>query len=1023
QRFQRSGDLRDITEAIAAWQLVVEMTPKRHARLPNRLSNLGNLFLSRFKRSGDLTDINEAIAAQQRALELTPDGHADLPTTLSNLGGSFLARYRRSGHLPHLTEAVAAQQRAVELAPDGHADLPAMLSNLGNSLLARFGRSGDLPDITEAVTVQQRAVELAPDGHADLPAMLSNLGNSLLARFGRSGDLPDITEAITVQQRAVELTPEGHVHLPGRLTDLGNSFRGRFEHSRYLPDITEAIAAQQKAVGLTPEGHASLPALLDSLGFSFMRRFERSGDLPDINEAIAAQQRAVELTSEGHADQVPGLLTNLGNSLMRRFQRSGDLPDITEAISCLQRAVELAPDGHADLPTMLSNLGNSFFARFGRTGDLPDITEAITVQQRAVELTPDGHADLPALLNNIGCSFSKRSERSSDLADIAEAIAAHRRAAELTPERHADLPGRLTNLGISFSKRFKRSGDLPDITEAITVLQRAVELTPDGHADLPGMLSGLGTSFLARFERSGDLADITEAIAMQQRATAATCHYGPPRSRLAAARRWASQLHQYYPNSPDVLIAFDCAIGLVTLVAGLEQTIRSRHLQLQDVSNLALQAAAAACALNRPDKALEWLEQGRCLVWGQLNSLRTPMDDLSQHEPDLARRIMTSSLEDQARSHVYLAREWDTLLEKARAIPGFESFLKPSPCASLLQHLPESGPVVVVNVYDDRCDAIALLAGLDEPFHIPLPNLSFSKVDKYRRALQSTLKENGLRKLDSSSSNVLPPRIFWCPTGPLSFLPIHAAGIYGEGKCETLLDYAVSSYTPTITALTDRVKNPLQLDKNRHGLFLTSQPNAPGASSISGTTREVESIFERASTNVPKGRMVQGSALTVDDCLKNMETFSSIHLACHGSQNAAEPLQCRFLFHNGSLPLAKILQANLKHADLAFLSACQTSTGDELLSDEAVHLAAGMLAAGYRRVVGTMWSIADEPAKEIAEDFYDYLWTHREDGGEGESDMGRSAYALHNAIQKIRLRLDNSERSLLTWIPYVLFGY
>ena len=46
-------------------------------------------------------------------------------------------------------------------------------------------------------------------------------------------------------------------------------------------------------------------------------------------------------------------------------------------------------------------------------------------------------------------------------------------------------------------------------------------------------------------------------------------------------------------------------------------------------------------------------------------------------------------------------------------------------------------------------------------------------------------------------------------------------------------------------------------------------------------------------------------------------------------------------------------------ADLALLSACQTSAGDEKLSEEVIHLAAGMLAAGYRGAVATMWSIRD----------------------------------------------------------------
>ena len=51
------------------------------------------------------------------------------------------------------------------------------------------------------------------------------------------------------------------------------------------------------------------------------------------------------------------------------------------------------------------------------------------------------------------------------------------------------------------------------------------------------------------------------------------------------------------------------------------------------------------------------------------------------------------------------------------------------------------------------------------------------------------------------------------------------------------------------------------------------------------------------------------------------------------------------------------------------LSACQKSTGDGRLSEEAVHLAAGMLAASYRGVIATMWSVRDRYASELAKVF------------------------------------------------------
>lgn len=237
------------------------------------------------------------------------------------------------------------------------------------------------------------------------------------------------------------------------------------------------------------------------------------------------------------------------------------------------------------------------------------------------------------------------------------------------------------------------------------------------------------------------------------------------------------------------------------------------------------------------------------------------------------------------------------------------------------------------------------------------------------------------------------------------------------------MDYAVSSYTPTVSALTERVTNKNSIPEDASGLLLISQPEAPKADPIPGTTKEVSLLYDGAVRNGVNSIKLDGAAVSADSCPGFMEKFSSIHLACHASQNASNPLQSRFLFHDGHLTLNTIMQKNLKNADLAFLSACETSRGEEMLADEAVHLAAGMLAAGYRRVVATMWEISDRHAPTVANDFYEYLWAHRGEDSGTKFDGTLSAYALHHAIRKLRDNLDNTELSPLTWIPYVHFGY
>jgi CHAT domain-containing protein len=152
-----------------------------------------------------------------------------------------------------------------------------------------------------------------------------------------------------------------------------------------------------------------------------------------------------------------------------------------------------------------------------------------------------------------------------------------------------------------------------------------------------------------------------------------------------------------------------------------------------------------------------------------------------------------------------------------------------------------------------------------------------------------------------------------------------------------------------------------------------------------------------------------------------MENHSWIHLACHGTQHPDEPLKSGFALADGRLELSTIIKYNLKHAEFAFLSACQTSTGDTTLSEESVHLAAAMLVTGYRGVVGTMWSIHDGHAPQVAEDFYSELLARSgEVEGRKRLDHEQAAFALHHAVQKLRKRVGDS--NYLLWAPYVHFG-
>jgi len=176
-------------------------------------------------------------------------------------------------------------------------------------------------------------------------------------------------------------------------------------------------------------------------------------------------------------------------------------------------------------------------------------------------------------------------------------------------------------------------------------------------------------------------------------------------------------------------------------------------------------------------------------------------------------------------------------------------------------------------------------------------------------------------------------------------------------------------------------------------------------------------IWKAIGSNPSKSLRLEAEAATVSRVKQEMALRSSIHLACHASQDVRRPLNSGFYLHDGRLELADIMKLKIARSELAFLSACQTSTGDEKLSEEAVHLAAGMLAVGYRGVVATMWSIKDKYGPVVAESFYQYLMDRGSTPGRLELDTANPARSLHHAIQCIREQVGDKEQGLLTWVP------
>jgi CHAT domain-containing protein len=188
-------------------------------------------------------------------------------------------------------------------------------------------------------------------------------------------------------------------------------------------------------------------------------------------------------------------------------------------------------------------------------------------------------------------------------------------------------------------------------------------------------------------------------------------------------------------------------------------------------------------------------------------------------------------------------------------------------------------------------------------------------------------------------------------------------------------------------------------------------PDIPGAA-LPGVTKEAIAI----STLIPGAHLLPNP--TRESVLEALsEAHRIAHFACHGRADRTNPARSQLILADHAvtpLTVADISALNLD-AQLAYLSACDTSVTAQRLVDECLHITGAFQLAGYRHVIGTLWSIDDSTAPELAADFY----AHLTDDGTTVPRTDRSALALHHATKRLRACHPDA---LAVWAAYTHTG-
>lgn len=762
-----------------------------------------------------------------------------------------------------------------------------------------------------------------------------------------------------------------------------------------MEDLDSSIVNMQSAVNLTEDTNPDKPSYLSNLGISLSRRFLRLGHLTDLENAIINLQKAVRLISDENLHK-SAHLCNLAISLRHRYQRLEDAADLHESISNFQKAVALTDDNHSDKIQYIAMLGISLKLRFDSLGDLGDLDSSIAHLNRAVQLIDDSQVEKNGYYRALGDCQMSLSQRRGNPSDLEEAIMNFRRAVQNTDDGDPEKPQCLFYLSGGLRERYVRLAQKSDLEEAISIIQRASQLTDDNHPTKARYLINLGELKRIRLFLSKDRLDYVASLSGYQAAAKSQTAY--PGIALKAARRWASLSYQLGDLS-SALEAYRTALEILPKIAWLGLDLSSRQIRLTQEKSEDLSCLAASCAiqLGRLEEAVELLDLGRSIFWQQASSLRSDLELLRNKEPGIAQELegvgrrleagnfsddLTVSLAmkdsvgvdqrskaDIGRDRRLLVEVWEGLLEKVRGIPEFEYFLKPIPFLRLRQAA-STGRVIVINASRHGVDAL-IFDAIHAIRHVPLPDTDLEALNELsanvqlRRPVNPTPDVrrryiNGYLKpaLRAVWNDIVSPifkqinislegcaaepqqRVWWYPTGPLTFLPIHAAG-----PAKSPIDVStlvISSYATTLGSLFQAQEKKGQRRLGHQRLLAISQTDTPGQTQLPQSAKEVQKLIEvvrSAGWSAEDIVRLDSTDATVDLVSAALDTCSWAHFACHGVQDPSFGMKSAFALHDGALELGQIAAKRLSTGQFAFLSVCHAASGMRDLPGEAMHLA------------------------------------------------------------------------------------
>ncbi|KAI3324109.1 hypothetical protein HD806DRAFT_494139 [Xylariaceae sp. AK1471] len=775
-------------------------------------------------------------------------------------------------------------------------------------------------------------------------------------------------------------------------------------------------------------------ARLQYLSKQYEERYDQNHSVADLDKAIRLLRLAVDITPKERDTDLRDYLHELGNLFAYKYFETTALSDIDEAVRLLQEAVELtANENGEERGRVLHDLAKRLGQRYDRTNSLSDLNEVLQAAREASALTSEENkVQLAACLNTLGLALRARYSKLGDEADLEEGKKVLWKAIDQSEEDYTVQANTYNTLACLFSTRYDKTSDLVDLEEAIQLTKKAVDITPFEDAPHATWSSNLADLLHEKYQATGSTDDLDHAVINYHHAL---CQWMSPIGERVEAGLKALQACRLTMNWDQAREISETSIGLIQKLTPRSLEIEDKQYVLGRVAGIVSEAVAVALQTDQgPFVALNILERGRGVIAASILEMRSDLTDLQEHYPQLAEQFVR--LRDDmelpsvanrvggiirhkkkpwrlpAQERFDMATKLNEVIDEIRQKPGFGAFLL-QPTAEDMQAAAECGPIVVINVNDFRSDAI--LIEQHQIRSLPLPRMNTAEIEAQIRTAQGfevlvwlwdvlanpILTSLGINHAPSNAEEL--PRVWWIPTGPLSRLPLHAAGRHMDRSGETVLDRVVSSYSSSVRAIINCRRWPVAAPTAQDEAVLLGMSHTPGLGQLyfaANEVAEVRKTCKMLSLNVVEPQSKKR------DVMLSLKTCKIFHFAGHGYTDTSDPLQSYLVLEDWRkhrLAVADLLQIDLRRSQpfLAYLSACGTAQiEDNEHLDESMHLISAFQLAGFRHIIGTLWQVNDRCCADLARITYEAI------GAQGITDDS-VCRGLHKATRALR---DN-------WVP------